>query len=119
MSDIFFDHVHIYTDEIDKTVEFYKRIFKATELRRIENQSTLIVHLDLRGVRLVISQCSEINTKGLGHFAVTVNDFEEALRGFRQAEMDITPTKHVKQYQNVFIKDPNGISIEVISPSTK
>lgn len=119
MSNITLDHVHIYSAEVERTVEFYKRIFGAVEIRRIENQPTLIVHLDLRGVRLVISQCTETNAKGIGHFAIAVDELAETLDGLRSARLAVSNTRQVNQFQNAFIKDPNGIDIEIISPSTK
>ena len=119
MSGVAIDHVHIYSDEVEQSIEFYKRMLAAVEIRRIENQSSLIVHLDLGGVRLVISQCSEENPKGIGHFAVSADNFEQTLVGLHQAGLELSKTRQVNQFQNVFIKDPHGINIEIISPSTK
>lgn len=112
------DHVHIYSDDIERSVSFYKEVLGAAEVRRFESQAAMFVHLDVGGTRIVISSKSAQN-EGLGHFAVSTNDFEGALSRLKAFNMDITDVSKTSAYTNLFIRDPSGAIIEIISPSTK
>ncbi len=112
------DHVHIYSDDIERSVVFYKEVFGASELRRFESQTAIFVHLDVGGTRIVISSKS-VHNEGLGHFAVTTNDFEGTLSRLKEFNMDVAGVSKTNAYTNLFIRDPSGVVIEIISPSTK
>lgn len=118
MADFGVDHVHIYTDNITETTTFYKVIFGADEVRRIDSDNGTIVHLDVRGTRIVISKSDEGHPNGLGHFAMRTDNLDEALALLRQHDINISPLRTVGHFANVFIHDPSGAVIEIISPGT-
>lgn len=112
------DHVHIYTQDIDRTVQFYKDVFDAVEIRNLHGKNGLLVHLDLGGVRVVVSE-SIGSTEGLGHFAISTGDLDKATSKLKELNIDTSELGVAGRFQNVFIKDPTGTVIELISPSTK
>ncbi len=117
--------MHVYSADVDQTVDFYIKVFGATEIRRIGS----LVHLSFGNVRLVVSEASDDHPPGIGHFAVGgVNlVIEEAKRDFDAVA--ISDMRVVKGnasaggrvlYQNFFVRDPtSGSIIEIISPSTR
>jgi catechol 2,3-dioxygenase-like lactoylglutathione lyase family enzyme len=120
MSAFSFDHVHIYSPNVDNMVESYERVFGATVIRRLEVNNAPLVHLNLNGIRIVISQCSDLDQdKGLQHFAMSINDLSKAKKILLEHGIEIEKENEVNQYRNLFFKDIDGIRIEIISPSTK
>lgn len=114
-----FDHVHIYSANIETTAEFYTRVLGATEIRRVAAEAAKLIHLNLNGIRLVISECSDSCPQGLQHFAVSVDSIGESKKMLEKFGINIDKEQEVGQFKNIFFKDPNGVSIEIISPSTK
>ncbi|WP_167577632.1 VOC family protein [Ammoniphilus sp. YIM 78166] len=120
MKNFILDHVHIYTEDVEGTIQFYKQVFKAKELRKIQLEDLQLVHLKVGENRLVVSNSSEKNPVGLGHFAFAVDNLEEVMTYLSEKNnIKITQRGQAGEYTNVFIKDPNGVVIEILSPSTR
>lgn len=119
------DHVHVYSHDVDRTVDFYIKTFGATEIRRIGS----LVHLDFGSVRLVVSEASDDNPPGIGHFAIGSDGLaieatkqcldDVAISGMRVVKSDESDGGRIL-FQNFFVRDPtSGSIIEIISPFTR
>lgn len=119
LENYYFDHVHIYTKNLNKTAEFYKLAFGAKELRELVKEK--MVHLDLNGIRIVISELNEENQEGLRHFALSIDKLDDSLINTLEGlDCNVIERKQVNNISVAFIKDPTtSTTIELVSPSTK
>ncbi|MBO9606040.1 MAG: VOC family protein [Paenibacillaceae bacterium] len=119
MSSFAFDHVHIYCENVEETVTFYKSVFGAEEIRRVQAGAATLVHLRMGQGRIVISRGSETNPTGLGHFALSTDNLDEAIARLKELGYTMTDIRQAGAFTNVFMRDPAGVSVEIMSPSTE
>lgn len=127
-----FNHVAISVKDMKKSIEFYKKFgFKEYKAWEAEDESIKINMLKLNNIMLEMF-CYKEYTKlpetakmtatdlpiiGTKHFALGVKDINEAKEFLIQNELvqdeiKITRGRLGKNY--FFIKDPNGILVEII-----
>lgn len=125
-----FNHVTISVDNLEDTLRFYK-LFGFKKHKEYHDENVDIVMLKLGNMILEIFhyiECNELpeHSKDLGidlktignkHFSIGVNDINEAKKSIEEnklndSEIVITKGRLGKPY--FFIKDPNGILMEVI-----
>lgn len=125
-----FNHVTISADNLDKTLEFYKK-FGFENHKEYHDESVDIVMLKLENMILEIFHYQEKETlpehsKNLGidlktvgnkHFGLGVKDITKAKKfvednKLNDSEITINKGRLGKPY--FFIKDPNGILMEII-----
>lgn len=125
-----FNHVTISVDNLDKTLEFYKK-FGFENYKEYHDESVDIVMLKLGNMILEIFHYQEkeqlpehskdlgidLKTIGNKHFGLGVKDIMEAKKivednKLNDSEIIINKGRLGKPY--FFIKDPNGILMEII-----
>lgn len=120
-----FDHQAIVVSDLDSSASFYKEVLGLKEIKNETGKSTrrwfslggdLQLHLladDMEGVKV---------NKSI-HLAVTITNFDEFVKNLRSREIEFTDWPgNVDQVNHrpdgirqVYIKDPDGYSIEVNS----
>lgn len=125
-----FNHVALSVDNVEKSLEFYKKLgFKI--LKEYHDKSVDIFHLSLNDVVLEIfhyfdnidlpehskNLSTDLKTIGNKHFGLGVKDIMKAREFVKNeklfdGDIDIIQGRLGKPY--FFIKDPDGILIEII-----
>lgn len=125
-----FNHVALSVDNVEKSLEFYKKLgFKI--LKEYHDKSVDIFHLSLNDVVLEIFHYfdnidlpehsknlpTDLKTIGNKHFGLGVKDIMKAREFVKNeklfdGDIDIIQGRLGKPY--FFIKDPDGILIEII-----
>ncbi len=125
-----FNHVTISVENLDSTLKFYK-LFGFENHKEYHDENVDIVMLKLENMILEIFHYIENNklpehSKNLGtdlktignkHFGIGVKDINEAKKFIEENklnELEITITKGRLGKPYFFIKDPNGILMEII-----
>lgn len=125
-----FNHVTISVENLDETLEFYKK-FGFVEYKEYHDDNVDIVMIQLEKMILEIFHYKEkeelpehskelgkdLKTIGNKHFALGVKDIDEAKEfveknNLCKIEIIINKGRLGKPY--FFIKDPNGILMEII-----
>jgi len=108
-----FNHRHLIVDDVPKTVAFYEGTLGAKKVREMEFRGIPIVHLELEGLPLTISQ--QIHAGVGDHIGLAVDDFEMAVTELRAkgVEFIVEPTD-MGFAKFAFIKDAAGTTLEVI-----
>lgn len=126
-----FNHVSISTDNLEKSLEFYKK-FGFKRKKEYHDEMVDIVMISLENMILEIfhyhqekkplpehSKNLEVDLKTVGnkHFGLGVKNIEEAKKfieenNLNDSEIIINQGRLGKPY--FFIKDPNGILMEII-----
>ena len=125
-----FNHVAISANNLEETLSFYKK-FGFDEYKTYHDDSVDIVVLKLNNMKLEIFYYKDrddlpehskdlsvdLKTVGNKHFGLGVNNIEEAKKFVEENricddEIKIIQGRLGKPY--FFIKDPNGILIEII-----
>lgn len=125
-----FNHVTISVDNLEKTLDFYKK-FGFEDYKEYHDQSVDIIMLKLKNMILEIFHYQEkeqlpehsknlgvdLKTIGNKHFGLGVKDIIEAKKfvednKLNNSEIIINEGRLGKPY--FFIKDPNGILMEII-----
>lgn len=125
-----FNHVTISVDNLEKTLDFYKK-FGFEDYKEYHDQSVDIIILKLKNMILEIFHYQEkeqlpehsknlgvdLKTIGNKHFGLGVKDIIEAKKfvednKLNNSEIIINEGRLGKPY--FFIKDPNGILMEII-----
>ncbi len=125
-----FNHVTISVDNLEKTLDFYKK-FGFEDYKEYHDQSVDIIMLKLKNMILEIFHYQEkeqlpehsknlgvdLKTIGNKHFGLGVKDIIEAKKfvednKLNNSEIIINEGRLGKLY--FFIKDPNGILMEII-----
>lgn len=125
-----FNHVTISADNLDKTLEFYKK-FGFENHKEYHDESVDIVMLKLEDMILEIFHYQEkeqlpehsknlgidLKTVGNKHFGLGVKDIRKAkkfVEDNKLSDSEITINKGRLGKPYFFIKDPNGILMEII-----
>ena len=120
------DHVHLNGPDPEATAAFYERVFGLRRIRKFEAKNLTFVQLDLWGVRLTITSRVPL-ASGRGnatdHFAVNVPNLQEAVADLRAKGVEFLTEPDTLDTPNgtldfVFIKAPDDVVVEIVSPTT-
>lgn len=111
-----FDHVGIYVENLESSVEYYRDLFGFKVHSRLNDHGIHIVFMDMGSGLLQLKQSSMLGTPGHGkynHFAIHTDDYDGFLtsldeRDINYWEMSLGPGKRLVNFT-----DPSGHDIEV------
>ncbi len=122
ITDFQFDHCHLYAPDVQKTAAWYRDILGAKPIKESKTPKMVMLHLDLGGVRLIISgpaqkpgpELGEPHI-GLDHFGMRVPNLEEAIKALKSKGVrflqDLTVTPSGEKIS--FMEAPDGTRIEL------
>ncbi len=123
-------HTAISVKDINRSVDWYITHFGFVETHRVKRKDKEIVLLNLDRTNLEIFQTDnnfsapeyegnltkDLQHIGVRHFAILVEDLEDKLKSLRADDVEIisdtTPAFYGGQY--CFVKDPDGILVELL-----
>jgi catechol 2,3-dioxygenase-like lactoylglutathione lyase family enzyme len=115
-----FDHVHVVSTDIDKSVDFYTNVLGFYLQRRTVVNGTLeLAYVGLGETLLEIHRpprgSSEIPAGANRPFGLTVSDMDAALAYLQEKGVEVVETRDGWTFigRHALIKDPCGISIEL------
>jgi hypothetical protein len=93
MVKFWFDHIHIFCPDIDRTVRFYVDNFGA-QFHGLHSygDGKLAAHLDLSGVEILISNADPDHRAGLHHIGFRTTDLEQAAADLRNGGCQVPET---------------------------
>ncbi|MCM1989507.1 VOC family protein [Oceanirhabdus seepicola] len=113
--------ITVHVKNLEESVEFYKNAFGLFEVRRFSPQEGVnIVFLkdEEKGLIELIenNHMHEVNEGALVSIGFNVEDLNEVLKRLREKDIEIIrgPIEVPSGEKFVFIKDPNGVEIELI-----
>jgi len=113
--------ITVHVKNLEESVEFYKNAFGLCEVRRFSPEKGVnIVFLkdEEKGLIELIenNQMHEVNEGSLVSIGFNVEDLNEVLKRLREKDIEIIrgPIEVPSGEKFVFIKDPNGVEIELI-----
>ena len=125
------DHVGVSVSNLDRSIEFYKKNFGFTVERIIElpQRNLRVALLQKAGFTIEMLQFADalplpdyrktmdtdVKTIGVKHFCVRVNDIEAAADLLKRngVKFDSEVTVGVRGLRRFFVKDPDGILVEL------
>lgn len=125
------DHITINCFKLQESIDFYENVL-GLSLIKVVDLGDHVLHLyQLPGVKLELIEYKDeqkhivTGKTDIGiyrHFAVRVNDIEEAYQRCLEAgcPINLKPTK-IKQLDDMYIMlivDPNGVEVEMIQEGT-
>lgn len=119
-----FDHVHIYSSDMERTKKYFGDFFGGKEVGRGEMRGYPVLRLDVQGVRFNIfgvdPKANQFTpgkgNRGLDHIAFKLTDFDSTLADFQKRGIKVTlgPNVSARGNKYAFIEGPDGISIELV-----
>ena len=128
-------HVGISVSNLTVSVPWYKRVLGFNEVRRsrVETLGAQICFLERDSFELELFQYDcpnalpeerrqpniDLRTLGTKHLAFRVPDLAEMLKELERTEVDVALCTSMQGKQVCFIRDPDGVLIELIQPPEK
>jgi len=113
--------ITIHVENLEESVGFYKNVFGLVEVRRFSPQKGVnIVFLKDEEMGLIElienNHMTEVNEGSLVSIGFNIVDLNEVLKRLREKDIEIIrgPIEVPSGEKFVFIKDPNGVEIELI-----
>lgn len=113
------DHVNMNVKDLEKTVEFYKKLF-GFEIRKEDNSPnkldapSKIIGND--SIKLCLYEDPQMSpTGGIAHFGFHVANFDDIMNKCKELDVKVLydgPVEFEKS-RSVYIKDPSGYDIEL------
>ncbi|WP_245238960.1 VOC family protein [Methylobacterium platani] len=123
-----YDHIHLRSRDALAAAHFYIDILGAQEIRRDGSPIITRMTISLGGVTIFIEQAPENTTPaaaphhlGIEHIGLAVDDIEQAYLYVKQHNIEIiSGINDVNPYlRTIFIKGPDGVTIELLQRSAK
>lgn len=121
-------HIALSVWSLDASIQFYKSLFGFTEVRRFEKQELMgrAAFLRLGDVSLEIwefkdqrepkDDLSDLNIFGIKHIALEVDSVDGEYRRISSYGIKISEPKDGETGKYCFLKDPDGIVLELYQP---
>jgi catechol 2,3-dioxygenase-like lactoylglutathione lyase family enzyme len=109
------DHLHFFTTDLDKCIGFYEDL-GFTLARRVEHGGREAAQLVAAGVTLDLNETRASDNPGYSHFAVQVDDLDDACVKLRDRGYDVDgPTYNQDTKRWVLtVRDPNGFLVQMV-----
>jgi catechol 2,3-dioxygenase-like lactoylglutathione lyase family enzyme len=112
------EHVAIYTKDVQGSIRFYEKFFggQATPIRRgAAGYGFCFVRIAGAPSIQLMESASEV---GVHHYGYVTNDIEQVATEFREKGAEILRENRddTGKLTTIFVKDPNGLELEIRSP---
>ena len=120
-----YDHMHLRTRDVQKTAEYYHRVFGATILESVQPDGRPRTDLDLDGLTIFIAPVpadAAIPSAptdpyiGLDHFGLRVENMDEAVAELKRrgASFKMEPRTIRPGVRIAFVEAPDNVRIELL-----
>ncbi|MFC1909852.1 VOC family protein [Chloroflexota bacterium] len=120
MPNYYFDHVHLMSEDPEKTAEFYQQVFgaKFIEKRDVGN-GRITINLKMKEATLLISTSSE--NPGIGHFGLRTNDLVSAVNELKAGGLEFTKdVTEIRPGSKIsFFKAPDDLLVELVEDKSQ
>ena len=108
------DHVNMTVKNLQKSVEFYKKLFGFEVKKEQPEEDSKIIGND--SIKLCLYEDPQMSPEGgIAHFGFNIENFEDIIEKCNSLGVEVLydgPVKFEKS-RSVYIKDPSGYSIEL------
>ena len=108
------DHVNMTVKNLQKSVEFYKKLFGFEVKKEQPEEDSKIIGND--NIKLCLYEDPQMSPEGgIAHFGFNIENFEDIIEKCNSLGVEVLydgPVKFEKS-RSVYIKDPSGYSIEL------
>jgi len=118
------DHVHVMCGDVEKAVEYFKRVFDGKEVSRGQLRGFPMIRMDVKGVFINLMgtdpKAGQLEPgkgiRGLDHFGFRVKDLESMVAELKKkgAKFSIEPSVASIGVKYAFVDGPDGIRIELV-----
>lgn len=120
------DHFHLFTDNTERTAGWYRDMFGARVLKRLQSNGKSRIDLDFDGVTVYVAETPPNSPRaertffgplpGLEHLGFHVEDVDEAVEQLREKGVEILlePTDVRPDVRIAFVKGPDDVRIELL-----
>ncbi len=118
------DHVAIYVENVDKSMEWYNKVFGFEHIHAdIWGKHPAFMAIDNFGIAIFpakqkgLPAPSRQEHKTIDHFAfrVTFENFKKARKHYQDLNIDFD-FQHHKAFDSIYVKDPDGHTVELTTP---
>ena len=103
------DHISIQTSDLQRSIDFYRRIFGLTVLN--EDKPNEIARMGVS--KIIVSLHHKAPTAIVDHFAIAIDSFD------REATTEALAAHGLKAEQNLdygfFVRDPEGMPVQIVA----
>ena len=115
------DHIHLKCQDQEKAAKFYKEMFGAREIARVELRGAPTIRLDLNGVLVNLSgrapgETEQYTTFGLAHYGIKVDDISQMYQKLRAQGVTfiMDPMETSPGLKIAFFRGPSGEIVELL-----
>jgi len=109
------DHLHFFVTGLDESIEFYEALgFTLTGRRQHGGREA--AQLTAGDVTVDLNRTRAADNPGYSHFAVQVDDLDEASRAMREGGYDVDGPTFVQDTGRwiLTVRDPNGFLVQMV-----
>ncbi len=108
------DHVSVLITDVERSRRFYRDLLGLKEIAKPRTFNFVALWFVLGNQQLHLLQKSAPDTRSPRHFALRVQDVQQARRYLRERDIPLEETTLIPGCDRFFIHDPDGNRIEII-----
>jgi len=115
------DHLHMKCQDPEESAKFYKEMFGAREIARVDLRGAPTIRMDLNGVTINLSgrapgETELYTTFGLAHYGILVDDLAQTFQKMRAQGVSfiMEPTETAPGLKIAFFRGPSGEIVELL-----
>ncbi|MFQ5849485.1 MAG: VOC family protein [Candidatus Binatia bacterium] len=112
------EHVAVQCTNLEKSIDFYRQLFGGTPTEiRTGSTGYRFCFVKING-EFAIQLMESKDQTGVHHYGFITDDLDQVAQGFREKGAEIVRENRGTDgtLTNVFLKDPNGLEVEVRMP---
>lgn len=110
------NHITISVSDLEKSIEFYSKVFDAKLLVKGDKIGHRLAYFDLNGLWLALNVEDNIDRKGIYEsythisFSIDEKDYESFLEKLRKLDVDIKEgrPRYNEEGKSIYFRDPDG-----------
>jgi glyoxylase I family protein len=108
------DHVSVLITDVERSRRFYRDLLGLKEIAKPRTFNFVALWFELGNQQLHLLRKDQPDTRSPRHFALRVQDVQQARSYMREREIPLDETTLIPGCDRFFIHDPDGNRIEII-----